>query len=141
MANAMSITVAAADAMLGAFAALQNGGTVRIYDGTMPTNVQTALGAQVILAEATLANPAFTTFSTNGNNRTYAVTTVTGDSGANASGTATFFRVFASAGNGGAAIWQGTVGTSASDMIMAETNIIQNGPVNITALSVSLPMA
>lgn len=39
MANAMSITNAVADAMLTAFGALNNGGTLRIYDGTMPTGV------------------------------------------------------------------------------------------------------
>jgi hypothetical protein len=140
MANAMSITVAAADAMLGAFATLNNTGVLRIYDGTMPTNVQTALSGNTILAEATLNATAFNpTFTTSGNNRVATANAITGDTSANASGTATFFRVFAS--NGTTVIWQGTVGTSSSDMIMAETNIIQNGPVNISALSVSLPMA
>lgn len=144
MAKAMTITSAAADAMLTAFGALSNTGTLRIYDATggVPASVSVALGTQVLLAEATMPNPAFSAFGTSGNNRTYtAAGTPWTDGSANASGTAAFFRVFASAGNGGAAIWQGTVGTTDSDMIMAETGIIANGPVNITSLVVSLPMA
>jgi hypothetical protein len=141
MAKAMSITVAAADAMLTAFGALCNGGTVRIYNNAIPGPVSTALSGNTILAEATLPNPAFTTFDTVSTSRRYAAGTITGDTQANASGTATFFRVFASAGNGGAAVWQGTVGTTDSDMIMVETDIIANGPVNISSMTVSLPMS
>jgi hypothetical protein len=137
MAKAMSITVAVADAMLTAFGTAQNAGTVRLYSGTMPTNVQTALSGNTILAEATLPNPAFITLGTSGNNRTYTAGTITGDTQANASGTATFFRVF----NGATVIWQGTVGTTDADMIMAETDIIANGPVNISSMVVSLPMS
>ena len=139
MAKAMSITVAAADAMLTAFGTLCNSGIVRIYNGTMPTNVQTALSSNTVLAEATMANPAFSGFTTNGNNRTYAAAgTPFGDASANASGNASFFRVFTS---GDVAVWQGTVGTADSDMIMAAVDIAATGPVNITSMSVSLPMA
>ena len=142
MAKAMTITAAAADAMLTAFGALSNGGTLRIYDGSIPATVNTAITTQNILAEATVPNPAFSALGTTGSNRTYtAASTPWTDGSANLGGTASFFRIFASAGNGGAAIWQGTVGTTDSDMIMAETGIIQNGPVNITSLVVSLPMA
>jgi hypothetical protein len=139
MAKAMSITIAAADAMLAAFTALSNTtGTVRLYSGTMPTNVQTALSGNTVLAEATMSATSFNqTFTTSGNNRVATANAITGDSAANASGTATFFRVFA----GATAIWQGTVGTTDSDMIMAETDIIANGPVNITSMTVSLPMS
>jgi hypothetical protein len=139
MAKAMSITVAAADAMLAAFTALSNtSGTVRLYSGTMPTNVQTALSGNTILAEATMSATSFNqTFTTSGNNRVATANAITGDTQANASGTATFFRVF----SGATAIWQGTVGTTDSDMIMAETDIIANGPVNISSMTVSLPMS
>jgi hypothetical protein len=141
MAKAMSITVAAADAMLAAFTALSNtSGVVRLYGGTMPTNVQTALSGNTILAEATLSATSFNqTFTTSGNNRVATANAITGDTQANASGTATFFRVFGPGGT--TAVWQGTVGTTDSDMIMAETDIIANGPVNISSMTVSLPMS
>lgn len=139
MAKAMSITVAAADAMLAAFTALCNSGTVRLYSGTMPTNVQAALSGNTILAEATMSATAFNqTFSGTAPSRTATANAITGDTQANASGTATFFRVFAS--NGTTAVWQGTVGTTDSDMIMVETDIIANGPVNISSMAVTLPM-
>jgi hypothetical protein len=141
MAKAMSVTVAAADAMLTAFGALCNSGVVRLYSGTIPTNVQTALSGNTLLAEATMPNPAFVSFSTSGNNRTYTAGTITGEDAALATADASFFRVFASAGNGGAAIWQGTVGTTDADMIMAAVGIITGGPVNITSMAVTLPMA
>ena len=79
------------------------------------------------------------TFTTSGNNRVATANAITGDTQANASGTATFFRVFGS--GGGTAVWQGTVGTTDADMIMAEVDIIANGPVNISSMTVSLPMS
>lgn len=138
MAKAMSITVAAADAMLTAFGTLCNSGTVVLYSGTMPTNVQTALSGNNVLAIATLPNPAFTAFDTVTGSRRYTAGTITGDSAADLTGTATFFRVINSSS---VVVWQGTVGTTDSDMIMADAGIIQGGPVNISSLTVSLPMS
>lgn len=140
MAKAFSITVATADVMLAAFAARCNSGVVKLYNGAIPADVRTALGAQVVLAEAPMGATAFDpTFTTNGNNR---VATATGtpftDASANVSDTATFFRVFMA--DTTTPVWQGTVGTADADMIMAETNIITGGPVNIQSMSVSLPM-
>jgi hypothetical protein len=140
MAKAFSISVAAADAMLNAFGALCNNGTVRLYDGSIPADVRTALGAQNVLAQLTMPATAFPTLGTSVNNRTLTAGTITDDSTADFGGTATFFRVFASAGNGGAAVWQGTVGTADADMIMLDTLIVQGGVVSITSMVVSLPM-
>ena len=46
-------------ALDAAFDTVLNGGSLRIYDGTQPTDADTALGAQVLLAQLTLNATAF----------------------------------------------------------------------------------
>jgi hypothetical protein len=136
---AMTITTQTADAMLAAFAALCNTGPVRIYSGTAPTNASTALSDNTMLAEATMGATAFSgTYSTSGNNRVATANAITADSSADASGTATFFRVFQSGGT--IVVYQGSVGTSSADMIMAATDLIAGGNFSISSLTVAIPM-
>lgn len=108
MAKAFKISNAAANAEINALTALLNGGTLRIYSGTKPTDVDTAIGAQTILAELPLSNPAFGA----GASGVATANAITTDATANASGTASFYRAFAS---GGAAVCDGTVGATGSD--------------------------
>lgn len=140
---AMTITVAAAETMLSAFGTLLNGGTVRLYSGTAPTNVQAALSGNTVLAEATLQATAFSaSYTTSGNNRVMTANLpITDADTANASGPATFFRAFRSAGNGDTVVYQGSVGTSGADMIMAATDIIAGGAFSISSLTVAMPMS
>jgi hypothetical protein len=58
--NRSSLSDTAANAEANALAALCNGGTIKYYTGTQPITANTAVtGANVLLASATLPNPAF----------------------------------------------------------------------------------
>ena len=126
MASEFKISNAAASAAADAYRALLAGGTLRIYSGTKPASVDTAIGAQVILAELSLANPAFPA-AVNG---VITANAITGDASANATGTASFYRAFSS---GGAAVCDGTVGTADADLILNSVALQAGAAVNITS--------
>lgn len=106
---------AAAEA--NAFGPLFNTGYLRIYSGSQPANADTALGAQVLLATLRFNATAFPA-STNG---VLTANAITSDTNAVAGGTASFFRAFKS--DGTTVLMDGTVGTSAANMILPTTTI------------------
>ena len=110
---------AAASAEADAVCPLLNNGYLRIYDGTQATNADTALGAQVLLAELRFAATAFA-----------AANALTKDSAANATGTATWFRALSS--NGTSVVMDGSVGTSGCDLNLNSAAIQINAEVDVT---------
>lgn len=107
-------------------------GTLKIYNGTIPTDADTAVGAQTLLATLTFNATAFGAAS----NGTATANAITSDTSADASGTATWSRW----ANGGATtVLDCTVGTSGED-INFNTNVFVSGAtVSITALTVAVP--
>ena len=104
---------------------------LRIYAGTAPTNVGTALGGgNTQLAELT-CNATFAPSATGG---VLTLNSITQDSSADATGTATFFRILTS---GGTAVMQGTVGTSGSDLNLNTTAISSGAAVSITSFVIT----
>lgn len=129
MANSPSLTNAAANAAANAVTALANSGFLRIYDGTKPTNADTAIGAQTLLAELSFGATAFGSAAS-------AVATanaITQDSSANATGTASWFRVFKS--DGTTAVFDGTVGTSGADLNLNSTSISSGAAVSVSSFT------
>jgi hypothetical protein len=114
--------------------AVFNGGTVRIYGGTVPANASASLGAAVLLAEMTLANPAFGATSVSGNDVVCQTPAPISDSAANATGTASFFRMM---DTGGTLVEQGTAGGAGSgaEMILTQPALVAGGPVEITSIT------
>jgi len=108
-------------------------GLLKIYDSTgtgRPADPDTAVSTQVLLAELTMsltsapaASSGLLTFST-----------ITPDSSADATGTATWFRVEDSAGNG---IVDGDVGTSGSDLNLNSTSIGIGQNVDVTSFTIT----
>lgn len=100
---------------------------LRIYNGTAPTDVNTALSGNTVIAEVTLAPAAAaagppTTKDMLGASKPLVAT-------ASAAGNpVTFYRVYDSAGS--VAKEQGTVGTSGTDLIIDNTNIASGQTVN-----------
>lgn len=131
MANEFKISNEAASAAADAYDVLLAGGVLRIYSGTKPATVDTAIGAQVVLAELTLGSPAFGV-ATNG---VITANAITGDTAANATGTASFYRAFKSGGT--VAVCDGTVGTSASDMILNSVALQAGAAVEITSWTIT----
>jgi hypothetical protein len=131
MANNPKLTNAAASAAADAVVDLADAGTnalLRIYDGTQPATADTALGAQVLLAELPMSDPAFGAAS-NGVATAGAITT---DASANATGTATWGTVVTSAGT---RIFDFSVGTASADLILNTTSIVSGAAVSVTAFT------
>ena len=86
-------------------------GRLRIYDGSRPTNADTAIGGQTLLAELTFSVTSFP--AATGTPGTMAANAITDDSAADATGTAAWFRVVDDATG---VVMDGDVGTSGSDL-------------------------
>lgn len=104
-----------------------SGALIRIYNGTRPAS---GGAATTLLAELTVAG-AFAASAVAG---VLTVNPVTLDSSANATGTATWFRVVTS---GGTFVIDGDVGTSGSDLNLTTTSIVTGGPVSITLFTIT----
>lgn len=126
-------------AAVDAAAAKANGGTLKIYTGTQPTDANTALGAQTLLATLTLSATAFAASTASGSAGSRIVTAtanaITGDLSADATGTATWFRVLKS--DGTSIVMDGAVGTSGSDLNLATTSLVAGEEVDITSFAIT----
>src|SRR5688572_2605932 len=117
--TAFSITQAVAAGMLngtGLAEALGASPKIRIYNGTAPANADAALSGNTQLAELVCAATPFSGFSDTGANARATFGAIANDSSADATGTASFFRILDSAGTTVKA--QGDVGTSAANLIL-----------------------
>lgn len=125
MALNTQLSNAAANIEADAFARLLDNGYLRIYDGAQPANADTAVGAQVLLAElrfAAVSAPGAAlgviTFDT--------IAAVT----ALATGAAAWFRALRS--DGTSAVFDGSVGISTSNMVLAAPNIQASSQVSVS---------
>lgn len=140
MANAFSITPTVAEGMLNATGLSESLGAsplIRIYSGTAPANAAAALSGNTQLAQLTMAATPFSGFTDTGTAGRATAGTITADSSADATGTATFFRILDSAGTTVKA--QGSVGTASSDLILNTTSITLGSTVSITSATFDLP--
>lgn len=126
MALAYSTTLR--NAMLDAITtAVGNAGLLRIYDGTRPA---TGGSATTLLAELTCGTP----FAAGASSGVLTLGSITQDSSANATGTATWFRIVTS---GGTFVIDGNVGTSGSDLNLTTTSITSGQPVSVTSFTIT----
>jgi len=139
-ANPMVSMLSARAALDALLAKLNVGGTaghIKIFTGSMPATCETA-DSGTLLSTLTLSTTAFPASTDPGSNglATATANAITSDTDAAATGTAGYFRAYDSAG---VCIVQGTVGTSAADMILNTTSIVQHATVAITSWVVTLP--
>ena len=136
----VSITNTAAKAAADAIVDLIDGGSgagkLVIYGGTPPADADTAITDQTKLAELTFSDPAFGAAADDTPGAIATADTITQDSSADATGTATFFRAVDSAGN---TVIQGSVGTSGEDLNLVTTSIVATQPVQVSSLTFSIP--
>ena len=118
--NKMDQVTAAVDGGAGA-------GLLRIYDGTRPASGGTAT---TLLAELTLSDPSFGAAASG----VITANSITGDTSANATGTATWFRIVDS---NGTFIIDGSVGTSGSDLNLDAVSITTGDTVNVSSLTIT----
>lgn len=126
---------AAVNAQVDALAPLLNTGYIRIYDGTQAADADTAVGAQVLLAELRFNATAFGA----GAAGVITANAITADASANASGTATWFRALGS--NGTTVYFDGSVGTSGADLNLNSVAISSGAAVSISSMTFTLPKA
>lgn len=111
-------------------------GLLKIYSGTVPTDADTALGAQVLLGTLTMTNPAFGAAADIAPGARATAATITEDSTADATGTASFFRIV---NRDGTVIIQGTVGTSGADLNLNSVAIQAGAAIQVTSLTFTIP--
>ncbi len=108
-------------------AAVGPSGLLRIYSGTRPA---TGGAATTLLAELTCG----VTFAPSSSGGVLTLNSITQDPSANATGTATWFRITTS---GGSAVFDGNVGTSGSDLNLSSTSIVAGQPVSVTSFTIT----
>jgi hypothetical protein len=104
---------------------------LRIYSGTVPTTADTALSGNTLLAELTFSATPFPAASSGA----MTANAITQDSSADATGTATFFRILKS--DGTTVVLQGSVGTSGADLNLVTTSIVATQPVSVSSLVIT----
>lgn len=125
---AIAYSTALRNAMLDAITtAIGSNGLLRIYDGSRPASGGTAT---TLLAELALS----TTAAGAASGGVLTFNSITQDSSANATGTATWFRVVTS---GGTFVIDGSVGTSGSDLNLTTTSIVSGQPVSISSFVIT----
>jgi hypothetical protein len=124
---------------LGFVAALNAGtaGVINIYSGSVPTDADTALGAQVLLAQLTMNASSFGAATDAAPGALITAAAITADSSANNTGTASFFRLLTQ--DAGTVIAQGSVGTSGEDLNLNTVSITSGSTVSISAFTITMP--
>lgn len=125
---ALAYSTAIRNAMLDAITSAVGGSALlRIYDGSRPA---TGGSATTLLAELTCN----ATFAPGASGGVLTLNSITQDSSANATGTATWFRIVTS---GGTFCVDGNVGTSGSDLNLTTTSIVSGQPVSVTSFTIT----
>lgn len=130
------ITNAVASAMADAFTAALDAGTagiIEIYDGTIPTNANTAVGAQNKLATLTFSASSFGAAS----NGVITAAAITSDSSCDQNGTAAWARLLTQ--GGGTTIADVDVGTAAATIVFNTVAFTAGSAIAITAFTFTMP--
>lgn len=131
MALTQNITNAAASAACDAVAALLNSGYLRIYDGTQPATADTAITSQVQLAELRFNATAFG----GAVNGVATANAIVSDSDADATGTASWYRLFKS--DGTTVVEDGSVGIATHNLVLATASIVQHAIIAVSAFTLT----
>lgn len=130
----MRVAVARRNARLDTFTTAANSGILRIYDGTRPTDADTAIGGNTVLAELTMNATSFGAAS----GGVLTANAITSDSSANATGTASWARLWQS--NGTTPIADFSVGTSGAEVIINTVSIVASAVVSCSSCTFTEPV-
>jgi len=130
----MRTAVARRNEMLDALTDNCASGKLRIYSGTRPTDSDTALSGNTLLAELTMGSTAFGSAS----GGVLTANTITSDSSADATGTATFARLYQS--DGTTPVGDFSVGTSGAEVTINTTSIVVAAVVSCSAMTITAPV-
>lgn len=127
----MRFAVARRNELLDALTDNCNSGRLRLYSGTRPTNADTALSGNTLLAELTL-NATSAGAASGG---VWTANAITSDSSADAAGTATFARLFQS--DGTTVVCDLSLGTSGTEVIVSTTSIVATAVVSCSSMTIT----
>lgn len=128
---ALSYSTAIRNAQLDAITtAVGTTAKLRIYSGTRPANVAAAITG-TLLAELTCN----ATFAPSGSGGVLTLNAITSDASADATGTATHFRLWNSAAS--TAMIDGDVSTSGADLNLNSVSITAAGSVAVTSFTIT----
>lgn len=128
---ALGLNVTLRDNMLDEITARAGASALlRIYDGARPA---TGGSATTLLAELTCN----ATFAAGASSGVLTLNAITADPSANATGTATWFRIVQSGGS--THVFDGNVAASASDLNLNTTSIVAGANVSITSFTITAP--
>ncbi|WP_020469722.1 hypothetical protein [Zavarzinella formosa] len=131
MASNLKYAVTTKNAKLDAItSAIGASGLLRIYSGTQPTNPDTALSGNTVLAELALSS----TFAAGASGGVLTANSISSDTSADNTGTATFFSLLTS---GGTRKVDGSVGTSGADLNLNTTSIVSGAQVSVSSLAIT----
>lgn len=121
------------NAEVAAGTALLNGGYIEIRTGSQPATVATAVTG-TLLGTLPLSATAFGTPTAG----VVTANTITGDSSADATGTAGYFRAFTS---GAVAVIDGSITATGGggDLQLNSVSIVAGGTINVTAWTITQP--
>ena len=111
--------------------AVGTSGILRIYSGTRPANVAAAITG-TLLAELVCNASAFAAAASGG---VLTANAISNDSSANASGTASHYRLWKS--DGTTAVIDGDVSTSGADLNLDNTSITTGQVVSVTSFTIT----
>ena len=114
-----------------------NSGNLRVADGTQPTDADTALGAQVSLADLPFGSTAFAAASAGSK----AANAITQDSSANASSTATWGTTQATGvafSGSNARVMDFSVGTSGANLNLNSVAISSGAAVSVSSFTATM---
>ena len=132
MATNLKFSTALRNALMDAITAYAGANAlISIYTGTQPTDANTAVGSQVLLGTltcgATLAGAAVGGVLT--------LNTISSDTSADATGTATWFRLLKS--DGATVVLDGSVGTASADLILNTTSVVTAATITISSATIT----
>lgn len=110
--------------------AISTSGLLSIYSGTQPTNPDTALSGNTLLAQL----PCSATFAAGSSGGVLTANAITTESSANATGTATWGTLTTS---GGTRKVDFSVGTSGADLNLNTTSIVAGASVACSSLTIT----
>jgi len=107
---------------------------IKMYSGTKPATVATALSGNTLLATL----PCSATFAPASSGGVLTLNAISNDTAADADGTGSFFRITTS---GGTAVAQGTLGTSGADINLATLTFTTGLVVSVSSFTHTAPGA
>lgn len=132
---AVKLSTTARNAMMDAITtAVGNGGLLRIYDGTRPANPAAAITG-TLLGTLTGGSP----FAPAASGGVLTANAITQDSSADATGTASHFRLWKS--DGTTAVVDGDCTAGGADLSLNTLSIVIGGPIVCTAFVLTAPNA